>query len=92
MIARSLVEAYRDRRLARRDLVVWADAIECLCFTEPRPFKLLAVARATGIHVGHVAASVRRLTVAGYLLRGPKLGQLRTYTLASNPSPPRRAV
>jgi DNA-binding IclR family transcriptional regulator len=84
MIPQAVLQAYRDARLARGDLRVWAAALETLSFYQPRPFKVAAVARVTGIHVAHVAASVRRLTAAGYLERGPQQGQLRTYLLRTS--------
>lgn len=92
MTARVVIEALRDRRLMRRDLRIYADALECLSFVEAKPYKVIAVARVTGIHVAHVAASLRRLTASGYLERGAKVGQLRTYILCATTQKPTRAA
>lgn len=90
VIPDSCLAAYDDPRLARGDLKIWKHALRELSFYEPRPFKVRSVARLTGVHFAHVAASVRRLTAAGYLERGPKDGPVRTYLLRN--SLPQRAA
>lgn len=83
MIPAAAVQAYRDARLKRRDLRVYAYALESLSFLQPRPFKICAVSRATALAPSHAAASVRRLRSAGYLERGPNNGAIRTYILTT---------
>lgn len=85
MIPAALIHAYRDPVLKRRDLIVYAYALEALSFHAFRPFKVRAVARATAVHWTHAAGSVRRLCQAGYLERGPNDGTLRTYVLTLSP-------
>lgn len=71
VIPAAAIAAYRDRRLKRRDLIVYAAALERLSFHQPQPFKVRQMALVVGIHFAHVAASLRRLTSLGYLQRGP---------------------
>jgi DNA-binding MarR family transcriptional regulator len=84
MIPAALIQAYRDPALKRRDLIVYAFALEALSFYQPRVFKVRAVARASAMHWTHTAACIRRLVQAGYLERGPNDGALRTYLLTQS--------
>ena len=87
MIPLAVIAAYRDSRLKRRDLIVYARAIETLSFFRPLPFKCRTEAPKIGMAFQHVAASVQRLTVCGYLERGPTDGRMRTYLLRTHPIP-----
>lgn len=84
--------AYIDPRLKRRDLRIYANALDCLSFVEPRTFKIRSVARATSMHYAHAAASIRRLVACGYLERGPDDGPRHTYLLRHTPPPIRHAA
>ena len=83
VIPAAAIAAYRDRRLKRRDLIVYAVALERLSFHQPQAFKVRQMAPIVGMHFGHVAASLRRLTALGYLERGPD-DRHHTYILRLN--------
>lgn len=95
MIPSTALWAYRDPRLKRRDLRVYANALERLSYYQPRLYKVRVVARESGLHYGHAAASIRRLVACGYLERGPDDGARHTYLLRTElptDNLPRRAA
>jgi len=77
----AMVAALMDRRLQRRDLIVYGFAVQQLSYCHPLPFKVLVVARGTALHVADVSRALRRLTSFGYLEAGPLDGRRRTYLL-----------
>lgn len=91
IIPASVLSAYRDRRLKRRDLIVYALALEQLSFIHLNQFKVRSVATDADMHYQHAAACIRRLVAFGYLERGPNDGYGRTYLLRSSPETKRAA-
>jgi hypothetical protein len=81
MIPPATISALRDRRLRRRDLMVYSLALEVLAFHEPRPLKLQGAERVLRMDAGDVSRALRRLVEHGYLVRGPRDGTLQTYLL-----------
>lgn len=80
--------ALGDRRLHRRDLIVYGLSLQELDISEHRTMKLTVLAKQTGMRESHVSRSLRRLAQLGYLQRGPLEGNRRTYRLAySRPLP-----
>jgi DNA-binding IclR family transcriptional regulator len=87
-----VLAAFRDGRLKRRDLRVYATAIETLSFYVPLQFKVRVVARQTGLHYADAARSIRRLTVTGYLERARNDGAIHTYLVRMVPPSTDRAA
>ena len=83
MIPAALLDALQDRRLQRRDLLVYGQALRDLSFYEPRPFKGHAIARALRLHRSDVSRARGKLLALGYFERGPDDGPRRTYLLRS---------
>jgi hypothetical protein len=81
------IAALKDRRLKRRDLIVYAVALEHLSYYQPRPFKVRVVAKVLSVHFGDAGQSIRRLLHFGYLETGPKDGKMRTYLLRESADP-----
>jgi len=83
----ALIAALRDRRLKRRDLIVYSLALEILAFHEPRHLKLHAAERSLRMDPGDISRALRRLVECGYLGRGASDGPRGTYLLRWTPPP-----
>lgn len=79
MIVPAAADALRDRRLQRRDLIVYGYALQSLSFYAPRTFKVRQVARVVQMSPPEVSRATRRLVNFGYLERGPDDGAIHTY-------------
>lgn len=80
--------ALADRRLHRRDLIVYGLSLQELDIAQHRTMKLAVLAKQTGMRESHVSRSLRRLAQLGYLERGPLEDKRRTYRLTySTPLP-----
>ena len=87
MIPTCLVQAARDTSLRGVTLALYIVLFERLDFIEPRPAKLSALAKQTGVKKSNVSRAFARLIQRGYLTRGPDDGHRKTYRLGVSPTP-----